>query len=106
MELLPLGSSVNSISASFNDYQTLPGFRELPYSDFAPIKPNYFYAANDHSRAEQLTEKIRYSQRIEPLIIAVDLEGPWILEGAHRFWALSKLGFDHFPALVVIGMDD
>jgi hypothetical protein len=102
MDLMELGSSVNSISASLGeDYEELPGFRELPYSDFGD--PNtMFYSANDWKRAEILAEKIRLNRKIEPLIIAIDSEGPYILEGGHRFVALSRLGFQSFPALVII----
>jgi hypothetical protein len=104
MELLPLGSSLSSISSSLTDYEELPGFREMPYSEFSdPSK--HFYAADDKRWSEALTEKIRHNKKIEPLIIVIDEKGPYILEGQHRFVALSKLGFTSFPALVLIEYD-
>jgi len=104
MQLLPLGSSVNSISSSMDDWDELSGIRDMPYSDFGnPSK--HFYAVNDWKHSEALTERIKHNQKIEPLIVGIDSKGPYILEGQHRFVALSKLGHKSFPALVVIEYD-
>lgn len=94
-----------SISASFDDWEELPGIREVPMSDFGGPR-SVFYAADDFRRSRELASRIRESGEISPLIIAIDDEEPYILEGAHRFVALHELGAVSFPALVVIDMDD
>jgi hypothetical protein len=104
MRLLPLGSSVNYISSSIEDYEELPDFRDMPYTDFGDPK-KHFYAANDWRWSEELTEKMRRNKKIEPLIVGIDSKGPYILEGQHRFVALSKLGHQSFPELVLIDYD-
>ena len=97
--------NIGSISASFTDYEVLSGIREVPLSDFSGAE-TFFYDANDKRRSEGLAGKIAESGEIAPLIVAIDKEGPYILEGAHRFVALSKLGKKTFPALVVIDQDE
>ena len=83
----------------------MSGIRELPFSDFGDAR-SVFYAADDFSRSEGLAEAILESGWIDPLIIAIDANGPYILEGAHRFVALLLLKKVTFPALVVIDEDD
>ena len=94
-----------SISSSFGDWEELPGIREVPMSDFGGPR-SVFYAADDFRQSRELASQIRESGEISPLIIAIDDEGPYILEGAHRFVALHELGAEAFPALVVIDKDD
>jgi hypothetical protein len=88
----------NSISATFNDYTVLKGIREVPLSEF-----NGQYEST--ARTRQLAEGIEESGEINPLIVAIDSEGPYILEGAHRFDALGLMGKTSFPAMVVIDND-
>lgn len=64
-----------------------------------------FYAADDFERSERLADAIRASGEINPLIIGVDKEGPFIIEGAHRYVALYYLKATAFPAVVVVGDD-
>ena len=99
-------SNTSSIAASFNDYTTLSGIRSVPLSDFHSAPRQLFYAADDLERVKQLAELLKQSRRIDPLIVAVDSDGPWILEGGHRLGALHILQVQHFPALVVISNDD
>lgn len=96
--------NTNSISASFNDYFILKGIREIPISEFNTTR--LFYAANDYASGEKLANMITQSKKISPLIVAVDKEGPYILEGAHRLYALAKLQIKYLPALVVVDLDD
>ena len=104
--LTNIGSSYNSISSTFSNYEILKGIREVPFSSFSNPK-NIFYASNDIKSSKELAYSIKYTKSIEPLIIVFDNEeGPYILEGAHRFYALSELGFSTFPALIVIDKDD
>ena len=97
--------NTSSISSSFEEWEELPGIREVPMSDFGGPK-SVFYAVNDFERSRELASQISESGEIKPLIIAIDDEGPYLLEGAHRFVALHELGAKSFPALVIIDMDD
>jgi GNAT superfamily N-acetyltransferase/ADP-ribose pyrophosphatase YjhB (NUDIX family) len=103
--------NTGSIAASFNDYEVLPGVREIPMGLFGDALDPYksYYAKNDIERCEELAEKIKDSGEISPLIIVVDHEGseaPYILEGGHRGSALWLLGAKSFPALVVLDQDE
>lgn len=84
-----------SISASLgDDWEELPGIREVPLEYFeAPPVVN--------ARVRKLAEQIAESGELNPLIVILDAEGPYILEGAHRYDALKLLGAKSFPALVV-----
>ena len=89
----------DSIGASLSgNYEVLPGIREVAMAlftlDEAPLSKN--------ARILNLAEKIRRSGEINPLIVAVDGAGPYILEGGHRYEALKVLEAESFPALVVI----
>ena len=97
--------NTSSIEATFFDSETLPGIREMQMSDFGGPR-TVFAASNDFRRSEEIAESIKESKEIKPLIIAVDKEGPYILEGAHRFVALHNLGVKSFPALVVVDLDN
>lgn len=84
----------DSIEASTEAREELPGIREVPVSELGnpgPMTP----------RIERLAEAIRESEEITPLIVVIDAEGPYVLEGSHRFPALVHLGFKVVPALVV-----
>lgn len=88
--------NTGSITASFTDYTVLPGIREIPMSEFEDSKPR------PTERIQALADQIKESGEINPLIVAIDAEGPYILEGAHRFDALKLLDKQSLPALVVI----
>lgn len=93
--------NTSSIEASIPDYEILPGIRAVPISDFDPPS-TFFYAKDDWQHGHSLAQAIAQSGEISPLIVVIDDEGPYILEGAHRFVALAELGKTTFPALVVI----
>lgn len=93
--------NTESISASLYEWEELPGIRNVSMSDFGGPK-SVFYAADDFRKSEKLSEEIRTSGYVSPLIIVVDQEGPYILEGAHRYVALHKLDYTSFPALVIL----
>ena len=97
--------NTESIGSSFEEYEVLRGYRELSLSEFEYDPKTFYYAKNDFERSRGIAEQIKSSGKIKPLIIAVDQEGPWILEGAHRFLALHYLGVQSFPALVVVDLD-
>jgi hypothetical protein len=97
--------NTSSISSSFTEYEVLKGIREVPLSDFRSAPLQLFCAADDIRRCEDLAERIRQSEEISPLIVAVDRKGPYILEGAHRLGALHLLKAKTFPAMVVMDLD-
>ncbi len=98
--------NMSSIGASLYQYEILSDVREVPMSDFGSPEPrNNFYSRTDIESCRALASEIKESGEIMPLIVAVDgwkpEEGPYILEGGHRFVALHLLGIQTFPALVV-----
>lgn len=96
-------SNVDSIEASLEDYFVVDGVREVPMSTFDTTDPyDLFYAANDLKRTRNLSEEIQETGRIDPLIVVVDKEGAYVLEGGHRLGALHLLGKSSLPALVVM----
>lgn len=86
----------DSIAASLYDY-SIVGLRVV--DDM--IEPEEAWRVRD-SYTKELAERIEESRRIDPLIVVIDEEGPYILEGSHRFDALHLLGVTRFPALVVL----
>ena len=97
--------NTNSIAASVDDYVVLPGIRVVPTEGLALEPRQNFYAKNDFDHTEKLADQIRQSREISPLIVVVDHEGPYILEGIHRACALHLLGAKAFPALVVLDLE-
>ena len=95
-------SNMNSISSSLSNYKILKGIREIPISDFDINLKSFFYSKDDFDRAKNLSIQIKQSREISPLIVVIDSSGPYILEGAHRIYALKILGVSSFPALVFI----
>lgn len=96
--------NLNSISATFDDASELPGVREVPMSAF-PSTTYRPYSVGEDARTRSLAAAIKDSGEINPLIVAIDKDGPYILEGGHRFDALKLLGAKSFPALVVFESD-
>lgn len=93
--------NTDSISASMTEYTVLRGIREVPMSEF-------FNTGEPHSKDEyvnRLAHMISESKEINPLIVVIDEEGPYVLEGVHRLDALHILGVSTLPALVVIDED-
>jgi uncharacterized ParB-like nuclease family protein len=110
LKVRPSTPNTASIEASIENPEVLPGIREVPLSELpaarGPYKAtNHFYAADDAARVDRLADQIKESGEINPLIMAVDKDGPYILEGGHRLAALHKLGKETFPAKVVIDRD-
>lgn len=94
--------NTSSISASLgDDYYIVHGIRELPMTMFGGPR-TFFYAKDDFERAAMLAQQIKHNQWINPVIIVVDNEGPYVLEGAHRMVALQELNIKSVPAMVVL----
>lgn len=99
--------NTDSISAGLSDYDELPGIRAVPVSDFVSLAPRDMYAASDDlAKVKNLSEQIKASGWIKPLIVVYDVKGPYILEGGHRAAALASLGAKTIPALVVVDYDE
>ena len=91
--------NTDSIAATFSEYEVLPGIRVVSFSEFSgPDAPT--------KRTQKLAADINDSGEISPLIVAIDKNGPYILEGAHRYDALQIIGKTEFPAMVVIDKSD
>lgn len=98
--------NLSSIDASLDQYEILDGIREVPMGDLNSDLADLFYAANDFEHAYWLASAIASSEQIAPLIVVVDREGPYVLEGAHRLGALGLLKKKSFPALVILDLDE
>lgn len=95
--------NMDSISATLSDYEILKGIREVSIEDWNPS--GFFYAADDFKRGEELATQIKENKYIKPLIMVIENDEPYILEGAHRLYALSLLKVKSFPALIVEDLD-
>ncbi len=97
--------NTSSISASLNTYKVLPGIREVPFSAFDQMGSLRYYSKSEETRTRILADEIFLSEMVKPLIVVEEAEGPYILEGGHRFDALRELEARSFPALVVVDLD-
>jgi len=96
--------NTSSISATLTNYKELPNIRNVPISEFHLTGKSYSIQENE--RIKQLEEQIKHNKEINPLIVVVDKEGPYILEGGHRADALYNLKAKYIPALVIIDLDN
>ena len=94
-------SNQASIEASLDNYKIRPGIKAVPMSDFQTELSALFYSASDKRHSKELAEKMKNSKVINPLIVVIDKDGPYVLEGVHRLGALGLMGVTHFPAMVV-----
>lgn len=104
MDYIP---NTSSISASLYRYKILDGVREVSMSLFN-FPDSLFKDQKTIQRCKDLGEEIKESNMIAPLIMVannINNDGPYILEGAHRFDALYYIGAKSFPALVVLDLD-
>lgn len=102
-EVLDNIDNTTSIGASLYNYRVLDGIREIPMSDFEISGKHY--SLEGTKRIQELTAEIQESKSISPLIVVVDKNGPYVLEGSHRISALKLLNAKSFPALVVVDFD-
>jgi hypothetical protein len=97
-------ANTDSISASLEPgYIVEPGFQKIPLAQFyGGKKPSRAYSVSEQHRTDTLALKIIESGRMDPLIIVIDNEGPYVLEGGHRLDAAYQIpGATHVPAMVV-----
>lgn len=93
--------NTDSIGATLVSYSILPGIREVSMLDFPGIT-GFTYSAEINRSITELAQRIQDSNTISPLIVVVDRDGPYVLEGSKRVDALKRLGAKTFPAVVVI----
>ena len=98
--------NMDSIGASLDNYEVLSGIRKVPAKAFDAEYLDSLKARGLDKRTADLSEEIKQSKEINPLIVAVDSKGAYIIEGGHRFDALMTQGRDSVPAKVVIDQDD
>lgn len=103
-EVLNKVDNTSSISASLDNYFILKGIREIPISEFTLSGTHY--SVEGTKRIENLANQILQSGTISPLIVVIDKDGPYILEGSHRIESLYLIKAKSFPALVVIDTDN
>lgn len=106
LKVRPDVPNMASIGSSLNTYKILRGIREVPFSAFADGDTTQYYSKQERDRTLDLASQIKESGEISPLIVVIDADGPYILEGGHRFDALRELSKTSFPALVVRDLDD
>jgi len=97
-------ANTSSIAASLTaGYEVEPGIQRVPLSNFyAGKSPNLLTGvADDLARSRALADEIRGSGRMDPLIVVLDAEGAYVLEGGHRLDAAYLLGAEAIPAIVV-----
>ena len=94
-----------SIESTLDDWEVLPGIREIPTSNIGDIAQPKFYSVEQEETTRELAEQIKESGEINPLIVVVEDTGDYILEGSHRLDALRLLGIKSFPAQVVINRE-
>lgn len=104
--LVVRGGPVPNMSSIEGDAEVLKGVRVVKMSALPdPSARGNYYAADDFRRIEALAAAIRASGEITPLIVQVDKDGPYVLEGGHRMAALHALGVTEFPAIVALEED-
>lgn len=95
--------NLSSISASLTNYHEIKDIRNIPMAEWKFTGTSY--SPQETNRIKQLAEQIKQSKEINPLIVVVDKNDWYILEGNHRAEALYLLGAKHFPALIIIDED-
>jgi len=105
LQVLDNVDNTGSIASSLNDYKIMDGIRSVPMADFPGINGRS-YSVENNNRIKELARQIKDSGTISPLIVVIEKDDKYILEGSHRIDALYLLGVAHFPALVVIDLED
>lgn len=93
--------NMSSIGASLNDYYISKGIYDIPLYKFSKLSGKH-YTKDGTDKINYLVDAIKTSNEINPLIVVIDNEGLYILEGGHRSEALYKLGAKSLPAKLVI----
>ncbi len=107
-KVLPNIDNQGSIASSLTNYEVLPGIREVRLGEFrskGDAGPRS--SADDERKVSRLVERMKADKKVSPLIVVDDghPDGPYVLEGGHRFDALHRMGVNSFPAKVVLDLD-
>lgn len=94
--------NMGSIGATLDNYEILRGIREVPRSAFDSEYVDSLNYDELDQRTKNLITQINRSKKINPVIVGIDNQGAYIIEGGHRFDALMSQGFESIPAVVVI----
>ena len=97
--------NMSSIGASLTNYEILKGIREVSFNSFPQMGELTYYSTSEEQYTKKLAKQIEFNKEITPLIVVIDDEGAYILEGVHRFDALRELDIPSFPAKVVLDLD-
>jgi hypothetical protein len=98
--------NMSSIGASLENYEVLNGIRVVPTTAFDKEYLDSLRKRGIDKRTSDLSDQIKQSKEINPLIVAIDNQGAYIIEGGHRFDALMTQGRKSVPAKVVIDNDN
>ena len=98
--------NMSSIGATIENYEILQGIRKVPRKAFDEQYLSSLDPAKLDKRTADLSDQIKQSKEINPLIVAVDDQGAYIIEGGHRFDALMTQKRESVPAVVVIDKDN
>ncbi len=91
------------VSELLDEYVTIPNVREVPMCEFNFSKNSY--SDTMKGRIQELSEIIEVDREINPIVVVVGKDGPYILKGGDtRAEAMYLLGVRSLPALVVIDM--
>ena len=83
------------------------GIHKVPMSAFEVTHPNQlFYAKDDIDHVHRLAEQIKKNKYVDPLLVAMDKKGAYVLEGGHRLGAAHLLGMKEIPAIIGHEPDD
>ena len=96
----------SSIRASLDKPRILPGIREVPLTVFDAEYLAGVRARPLDERTQKLADEIRASSELNPLIVAMDSKGAYIIEGGHRLDALIHLNATSLPAMIVVDESD
>jgi len=95
--------NMSSIASSLNDYIIIPGIRNIPLSEFSLSGTSY--SMQEINRINLLSQQIKQSNEINPLIVVMDEQGLYILEGGHRAEALYLLKANYLPAKLILDIE-
>ena len=92
-------------SSGIDDIES--GIHRVPMSAFEVTHPNkLFYAKDDIDHVHKLAEKIKQNKYMDPLLVAMDEKGAYVVEGGHRLGAAHLLGMKEIPAMIGYEPDD
>ena len=107
MNFISVKGLIDTANSTYNDQEIARGIREVSIDDsYIDINKNLYSSAKEKSYIMRLADEIKNNEKIEPLILGLEPDGEtWVIEGQHRIRALKQLGFNTFPAVIVVSME-